>query len=98
MTQMPPGQRTRGDLEQVVALLEEAGVKVKRPRVIRKKIEDTRTKTVTRSSLEGNLGDDPIRAYFKEIGSVPLLTAEGEVSIARSMAVGEAMMCECSRT
>lgn len=97
MTNMPPGQRTRDDLEQVVALLEEAGVKVQRPKVVRGK-KTERTKVAKGAgNVEGNLGDDPIRAYFKEIGSVPLLTAQGEVNIARSMAVGEKMMTDIAR-
>jgi RNA polymerase primary sigma factor len=38
---------------------------------------------------EGISTDDPVRMYLKEIGKVPLLTAEEEVEIARRMEAGD---------
>ena len=38
---------------------------------------------------EGINIDDPVKMYLKEIGRVPLLTAEQEVSIAKRMAEGD---------
>src|SRR5512145_1973592 len=34
-------------------------------------------------------GEDPVRLYLKEIGKVPLLTAQQEVSIGRRIEVGQ---------
>ena len=40
-------------------------------------------------SVEGISIDDPVRMYLKEIGKVPLLTAEQEVEIAKRMTEGD---------
>ena len=36
--------------------------------------------------------DDPVRVYLREMGSVPLLTREGEVTLARKMERGKVRM------
>lgn len=41
------------------------------------------------AAAEGVAIDDPVRMYLKEIGKVPLLTAEEEVDIAKRMADGD---------
>ena len=41
-------------------------------------------------SAEGVALDDPVKAYLKEIGQVPLLSAEGEQTLARAARAGDA--------
>ena len=94
---LPPGQRSPEDLAQVVQLLSESGIKVKYPTAAAAAkagpIKDPKHPSAVTA---GNLGDDPIRAYFKEIGSVPLLDAAGEVAVARAMLAGEVMMVDAA--
>ena len=41
-------------------------------------------------SVEGVALDDPVKAYLKEIGRVPLLTMEQELELARAAQAGDA--------
>ena len=52
--------------------------------------EDINEELADVSSMEGVAIDDPVRMYLKEIGKVPLLTADEEVEIAKRMADGDA--------
>jgi RNA polymerase primary sigma factor len=66
-------------------------------------IEATQTKAVTaRSSEPADRTDDPVRMYLREMGSVELLSREGEIAIAKRIEAGrEAMiagLCESPLT
>src|SRR5450631_2085515 len=41
---------------------------------------------------ESSFTDDPVRAYLREMGSVPLLTRQGELLLARKMDRGKLRM------
>ena len=53
--------------------------------------EDEEIRELDLSLPEGLNIDDPVRMYLKEIGKVPLLTADEEVSLARRMEDGDDM-------
>ncbi|MGH6839836.1 MAG: RNA polymerase sigma factor RpoD [Methylocella sp.] len=66
-------------------------------------IEATQAKAVTaRSSEPADRTDDPVRMYLREMGSVELLSREGEIAIAKRIEAGrEAMiagLCESPLT
>jgi RNA polymerase primary sigma factor len=66
-------------------------------------VEATATKAVTtRSSEPADRTDDPVRMYLREMGSVELLSREGEIAIAKRIEAGrEAMiagLCESPLT
>ena len=44
------------------------------------------------SDEEGARSDDPVRMYLKEMGSVELLSREGEISIAKRIEAGRELM------
>ena len=58
------------------------------PGVSSSKWEDLRGLTVLAAELDSNL-DDPVRMYLREIGRVPLLSAEQEVTLAKRMERGK---------
>jgi RNA polymerase primary sigma factor len=66
-------------------------------------VETTRTTAVaTRTSEPADRTDDPVRMYLREMGSVELLSREGEIAIAKRIEAGrEAMiagLCESPLT
>ena len=67
-------------------------------------VETARTAVVatTRTSESGDRTDDPVRMYLREMGSVELLSREGEIAIAKRIEAGrEAMiagLCESPLT
>jgi len=56
-----------------------------------------RIASYTSSERSGGTAADPVHAYLKEIGKVPLLTADLEVELARRMEAGNAAAEELAR-
>ena len=54
--------------------------------------ETQEEETSTQQAEESIYTDDPVRVYLREMGAVPLLTREGEVSLARRMERGKVRM------
>ena len=94
---LPQGQYTSEQIEDVMASLSEMGVNVVEP------TEDVDTDDTEAEEAEGrasgNLSDndvggsdDPVRMYLREMGSVELLSREGEIAIAKRIEAGREMM------
>src|SRR4051794_26744224 len=79
------------DLDDVLAGLDTAGIELlEEPKDFDKKLEDGEEPIDL--ELPAGLGEkvnDPVRLYLREMGTVPLLTREGEVEIARRIERGE---------
>ena len=89
---LPSGELPGGaELEDVLAGLDVAGIDIlEEPKDFEKKLEET--EELLDLELPIGVGDkvnDPVRMYLREMGSVPLLTREGEVEIARRIERGQ---------
>ncbi len=85
------------DLEEIFAILSKLGIELVDSADAAKKRERDRTVTAAREqggkfelhSRELDKTNDPVRMYLREMGTVPLLTREGEVEIARRIERGQ---------
>jgi RNA polymerase primary sigma factor len=87
-----PGDLPGGaEIEDVLASLDGAGIEIlEEPKDFEKKLEDG--EELLDLELPAGVGEkvnDPVRMYLREMGTVPLLTREGEVEIARRIERGQ---------
>ena len=101
---LPPDQNSSEQIEDVMANLSEMGIQVveneesedgeapvaKVEKADDEEAEETPTGNVDAESLGRT--DDPVRMYLREMGSVELLSREGEIAIAKRIEAGRDMM------
>jgi len=112
---LPPEQVTSEQIEDVMAMLSEMGINViegddvddedRRPPEPEAAEEESGSREVALTSTSNeNLDrtDDPVRMYLREMGSVELLSREGEIAIAKRIEAGRntmiAGLCESPLT
>jgi RNA polymerase primary sigma factor len=101
---LPPEQNSSEQIEDVMANFNEMGIQVvegeetedgeaQAPKV-EKADEAEEAEEQTGNVDEASLGrtDDPVRMYLREMGSVELLSREGEIAIAKRIEAGRDMM------
>ncbi len=101
-TALPPDQVSSEQIEDTMSMLSEMGINVienedKEDNSVVAEA-DTEEKE-TKKSVVGNVEDsdvgrtdDPVRMYLREMGSVELLSREGEIAIAKRIEAGREMM------
>jgi RNA polymerase primary sigma factor len=94
---LPPDQVSSEQIEDTMTMLSELGVNV----IENEESEEPATPDADEGDGEvrGNLDDDdigrtddPVRMYLREMGSVELLSREGEIAIAKRIEAGREMM------
>ena len=104
---LPPDQVASEQIEDTMSMLSELGINVveneeaddtaEKPETV--EVADEEEEDKPTSSASGNVGesdvgrtDDPVRMYLREMGSVELLSREGEIAIAKRIEAGREMM------
>ncbi|MPZ08752.1 MAG: RNA polymerase sigma factor RpoD [Kiloniellaceae bacterium] len=95
---LPPDQMSSEQIEDIMSLLSEMGITV----IESEEQDDTPADDDSKESsaaATGNLNDDdigrtddPVRMYLREMGSVELLSREGEIAIAKRIEAGREKM------
>jgi len=98
---LPPGQVSSEQIEDTMAMLSERGINV----VESEEAEDPDAAPAAKAEAEDEEGsggnvdeaemgrtDDPVRMYLREMGTVELLSREGEIAIAKRIEAGRDMM------
>src|SRR5476649_1166853 len=97
---LPPDEVSSEQIEDTMAMLSEAGVNVieaeeqeETPAAANGAAEPAKTAVVAAEATgeDEELGrtDDPVRMYLREMGSVELLSREGEIEIAKRIEAGQ---------
>ena len=102
---LPAEHNSSEQIEDVMAMLSEMGIQVVEgeeaeetsdaaPKPEKAEGEEEEEKETAGNVDESNLGrtDDPVRMYLREMGSVELLSREGEIAIAKRIEAGREMM------
>jgi RNA polymerase primary sigma factor len=95
VSEVLPGDLEGGaELDDVLAGLDVAGIEIlEEAKDFEKKLEDTEEPLDL--ELPAGVGEkvnDPVRLYLREMGTVPLLTREGEIEIARRIERGQTLV------
>src|SRR6266850_4732642 len=101
---LPPEQMSSEQIEDTLAMLSEIGINVveseeseepapaaKKPKEDEEEAEEGQTAGNIDDDDVGRT-DDPVRMYLREMGSVELLSREGEIAIAKRIEAGREMM------
>jgi RNA polymerase primary sigma factor len=100
---LPPDQNSSEQIEDVMANFSEMGIQVVEseeseegevPVAKAEKADEAEEEEQSGNVDEASLGrtDDPVRMYLREMGSVELLSREGEIAIAKRIEAGRDMM------
>ena len=96
---MPPDDSASEQIEDVMTLFSEMGVNVIENEESEESSQTQEGTVATDSRPAGNLNDDdigrtddPVRMYLREMGSVELLSREGEIAIAKRIEAGREKM------
>jgi len=108
---LPPEQASSEQIEDVMAMLSEMGINVvdgeetEEGETGNEVVEASGSREVALSTSSGETldrTDDPVRMYLREMGSVELLSREGEIAIAKRIEAGRntmiAGLCESPLT
>ena len=89
---LPPGEYSSEQIEDIHSAINDMGLNIVDQQEEGSLDEAEDQTSGNLSDDEGARSDDPVRMYLKEMGSVELLSREGEISIAKRIEAGRELM------
>ena len=89
---LPAGEYSSEQIEDIHSAINEMGVNIVDQQEEASSDEPEERNAGNLSDDEGARSDDPVRMYLKEMGTVELLSREGEISIAKRIEAGRELM------
>ena len=89
---LPDGELTSEQIEDVMVSINELGINIIDQNEENISDENEGKVVGNISEDEGSRSDDPVRMYLKEMGTVELLSREGEIAIAKRIEAGKELM------
>ena len=91
---LPPGEYSSEQIEDIHSAINAMGVNIvdQQEEPAAEETDEKDRNAGNLSDDEGARSDDPVRMYLKEMGSVELLSREGEISIAKRIEAGRELM------
>ncbi len=89
---LPDGELTSEQIEDVMVAINELGINIIDQNEENISEENDEKVVGNISEDEGSRSDDPVRMYLKEMGTVELLSREGEIAIAKRIEAGKELM------
>ena len=89
---LPPGEYNSEQIEDIHSAINDMGFNIIDQQEETSLDDLDEKNTGNLSDEEGARSDDPVRMYLKEMGSVELLSREGEISIAKRIEAGRELM------
>ena len=89
---LPAGEYSSEQIEDIHSAINEMGVNIVDQQEEASSDEPDDRNAGNLSDDEGARSDDPVRMYLKEMGTVELLSREGEISIAKRIEAGRELM------
>ena len=89
---LPPGEYSSEQIEDIHSAINDMGLNIVEQHEETSPEEADEKNSGNLSDEEGARSDDPVRMYLKEMGSVELLSREGEIAIAKRIEAGKELM------
>ena len=89
---LPDGELSSEQIEDVMVAINELGINIIDQNEESSTDENDGKVAGNVSEDEGSRSDDPVRMYLKEMGTVELLSREGEIAIAKRIEAGKELM------